>query len=221
MPQATAATVLAGTFACGPALAEVLEARARVRGYRARSVIVAGDQVFDAVHVLIDGRARTLAFAVDGRLVAVEDFGIGDLFGETGLFEPARAPHDIAAVEDSRTAAFANAVFVELMSAHSAVAIAVSQRLVARLGKVTRRMVEGATLSATGRIHAELLRQAEAGEAMTISPPPVLSQFALLVQSTRETVSRTISTLEKRGIIARDEQGLRIVAPHRLQELIY
>lgn len=217
----TAGEVLAGTFACDAALAQVLRARARLHGYPARSVIVAGDALFDAVHVMIDGRARTLAYSLDGRLVAVEDFTRGDLFGETGLFEPARAPHDIAAIEDSSTAAFANAAFVELMGAYSAVAIAVSQRLVARLGKVTRRMVEGATLSAAGRIHAELLRQAEAGEAMTIRPAPVLSQFALIVQSTRETVSRTISALEKRGIIERDEHALRVVAPHRLQELIY
>jgi len=56
---------------------------------------------------------------------------------------------------------------------------------------------------------------------MTIAPAPVLSQLALQVQSTRETVSRAISALEKRGIIRRDPQGLTVVAPHRLEELIY
>ena len=49
----------------------------------------------------------------------------------------------------------------------------------------------------------------------------MLSEFALQVQSTRETVSRAINALEKRGIIRRDEQGLTVVAPHRLEELIY
>jgi len=49
----------------------------------------------------------------------------------------------------------------------------------------------------------------------------VLSQFALQVQSTRETVSRAINALEKRGIIRRDEHGLRVVAPHRIEELIF
>jgi CRP/FNR family transcriptional regulator, cyclic AMP receptor protein len=48
-----------------------------------------------------------------------------------------------------------------------------------------------------------------------------LSTFALHVQSTRETVSRTISALEKRGIIKRDGDALTVVAPHRLEELIF
>ena len=213
--------VLAQAFGCNPDIAAAMAAKARLRAYPARAVIVAGDQLFDHVHVLVDGHARMCAFAVDGRLVAVEDYGKGDLFGETGLFEPEPARHDISAVIASKAAAFANAVFLDLMANYHCIALAVSRRLVARLSTITRRMVEGATLSATGRIHAELLRQAQAGTAMTIAPPPVLSNLALQVQSTRETVSRTISALEKRGIIRRDEHGLKVVAPHRLEELIF
>lgn len=213
--------VLARTFACSPDVAAAIALKARLGDYAARSVIVAGDHVLQQVHMLVDGHARMLAFGVDGRLVAVEDYVTGDLFGETGLFEPEPARHDICAVVASIGAAFDNAVFLDLMTHYQCVGLAVSRRLVARLSAITRRMVEGATLTATGRIYAELLRQAQAGTAMTICPPPILSQFALQVQSTRETVSRAISALEKRGIIQRDDQGLRIVAPHRLEELIF
>ena len=216
-----AETVLAETFACSPAIAAAITGKAHLRGFPARSVIVACDSVFDEVHVMVEGNARMLAFALDGRLVAVEDYQRGDLFGENGLFETERAAHDISAVVASRAAAIGNAAFLDLMANYNCVALAVSRRLVARLSKITRRMVEGATLSANGRIHAEILSQARAGTAMTIAPAPVLSQLALQVQSTRETVSRAISALEKRGIIRRDPQGLTVVAPHRLEELIY
>jgi len=40
------------------------------------------------------------------------------------------------------------------------------------------------------------------------------------VHSTRETVSRTINTLERRGIIHREDDALVIVAPHRLEEMV-
>ncbi len=219
--QTDAQRVLAHTFGCSAAVAAAIALKARVRDYPARAVIVEGNQVFEHVHVLIDGLARMCAFAMDGRLVAVEDYRAGELFGETGLFEAEPARHDISAVVASTAAAFANVVFLDLMTNYHCVALSVSRRLVTRLRAITQRMVEGATLSATGRIHAELLRQAQAGTAMTISPAPVLSNFALQVQSTRETVSRTIGALEKRGIIRRDGQGLRVVAPHRLEELIY
>jgi CRP-like cAMP-binding protein len=217
----TTQTVLGETFACNEATAAALAARARLRQWAAHSVIVAGERAHDHVHVLVDGQARMMAFAIDGRLVAIEDYARGDLLGEAALFEPDAAGHDIAAVIASTSAAFGHAVFLDLMTNYSCVALAVSRRLVARLSRITQRMVEGATLSANGRIHAELLRQAQASEDLTIRPPPVLSQFALHVQSTRETVSRAINALEKRGIITRDDHGLRVVAPHRIEELIY
>jgi CRP/FNR family cyclic AMP-dependent transcriptional regulator len=216
-----AQTVLGEAFACSAAVAVAIAAKARVQEFAARAVIVAGERNHEHVHVMVDGHARMMAFAVDGRLVAIEDYQRGDLLGETGLFEPEAPLHDIAAVIASTSAAFPNAVFLEIMANYHCVALAVSRRLVERLSRITRRMVEGATLSAMGRIHAELLRQARAGDDMTIRPAPVLSQFALQVQSTRETVSRAINALEKRGIIVRDEQRLRVVAPHRLEELVY
>jgi CRP-like cAMP-binding protein len=216
-----AEAVLAETFACPPAVATAINGKAHLRDYPAKAVIVACDSVFDAVHVMVAGNARMQAFGLDGRLVAVEDYSRGDLFGENGLFETERAAHDIAAMVPSCAAAIGNTAFLDLMANYNCVALAVSRRLVARLSRITRRMVEGATLSANGRIHAEILRQAQAGTAMTISPPPVLSQLALTVHSTRETVSRAISALEKRGIIRRDGQGLTVVAPHRLEELIF
>ena len=213
--------VLAETFACNAATAETLAARARLRDHPAHSVIIAADRDGAHVHVMVDGHARMMAFAVDGRLVAIEDYLRGDLLGETALFEKDQPAHDIAAVIASTSAAFGQAVFLDLMTNYSCVALAVSRRLVARLSRITQRMVEGATLSANGRIHAELLRRAQASEDLTIRPPPVFSQFALQVQSTRETVSRAINALEKRGIITRDDHGLRVVAPHRIEELIY
>ena len=99
--------------------------------------------------------------------------------------------------------------------------LAISRRLIARLAEQNRRLAESSTLSAAGRVHAEILRLARASSDLTIRPAPVLSQLAMHVQSTRETVSRTISALQKRGIVRRDESGLTVVAEHRLEELVY
>jgi DNA-binding MarR family transcriptional regulator len=81
-------------------------------------------------------------------------------------------------------------------------------------------MVERTTLSACGRVHAELLRMARQGDGRAIRPPPVLSALAVRVQSTRETVSRTIHALERRGIVRLEPGALIIVAPRRLEELV-
>jgi hypothetical protein len=87
-----------------------------------------------------------------------------------------------------------------------------------RLDQLTL-MIDRNTLSAVGRIHAELWRRAERS-GWTISPPPVLAALALDLQTTRETVSRTVSALERRGVVRRTPDALIVVAPRRLEGMI-
>jgi CRP-like cAMP-binding protein len=224
---AQAAAVVMAAFACDGETAGLVLRLARLHEYPARTVIIRPGDRFEHVHLLTRGHVRRMAASADARVVVIEDYAAGDLFGEGGLVGAGMSGDEITAVEHSCAGAIATHAFITLMSAHAVIALAVSRRLVARLGEATRRLAEGATLSATGRIHAELLRRARAGgvqgtgQTLSISPPPVLSDLALVVQSTRETVSRTVSALEKRGILRRTPDALVIVAPHRLEEQVW
>ncbi len=220
LPDAALA-IVSETFGCDALLAAVVAQQARYRSWPHRATIVAEGDDLDAILLLISGRARMLAYGVDGRFVLVQDFAVGDLMGEGALIDEGPAESEIVAIDPVGAGSFAPPVFVALMSTHACIALAVSRLLVARLGMATRRLVEGATLSAVGRVHAELLREARAASAMTIIPAPVLAELARTVQTTRETVSRAISVLERRGIVRRTAEALTVVAPHRLQELIY
>jgi CRP/FNR family cyclic AMP-dependent transcriptional regulator len=212
---------IAASFDCAPDVAQSVAAQARLADYAPRNIIVTGGQSSDQIYLMVDGHARMLAFSLDGRLMVVEDFAAGDLFGEGALIGEGPVADEITAVDAVSAGIFQAQVMIALMSAHPSIALAISRRLVARLSAVSRRLVEGTTLSATGRIHAEILRRARTGKDMTIRPAPVLSELALHVSSTRETVSRTVSALIKRGILRRDDEALIVVAPHRLEELVF
>lgn len=215
------AAVVARAFACQADLAAVIAARARLRDHPARATILRGETAVERIHLMVEGHARMIATALEGRMAVIEDYRPGDLFGERGLFDPLGLPHDVVAVRSSRTGAFANVDFVALMNSYAAVALAVSRLLVARLNLAQRRLAEGTTLSVRGRVCAELLRLARGAPDLTITPAPVLAQLALTVDSTRESVSRAIGLLERRGLIRRTDQALVVVAPHRLEELVY
>jgi CRP-like cAMP-binding protein len=107
------------------------------------------------------------------------------------------------------------------MDSYGAVARAINRQLAGRLEALRKRMIEATLLSVSGRLCAELLRRSAASEDRTIRPMPVMAELAVSVRSTRETVSRAVSVLEKRGLVRRVEGGLAIVAPHRLEEQIY
>jgi CRP/FNR family transcriptional regulator, cyclic AMP receptor protein len=213
--------VIAATFGCNLGLATIIDGRAQYRTYQARDTIIGAGDPLRHAFLIIDGRAKEIALSLDGRMVLVQEFEKGDLFGEGAIVGDQTASEDVIAVDLTEIGLFTASNLIGLIENYSAVALSVSKLLTRRLAQTRRRVVEGATLSAAGRVHAELLRQGRAAPGNRISPVPNLTEFAQRVQSTRETVSRTISMLEKRGIILRDAKGLTIVAPHRLEELIF
>lgn len=208
---------LAGPLRFPAASARAIAARALPRRYPARSVILRqGDTPHD-VHLLVDGRAKVRHLTIDGRQFLLADLIPGDLFGR---IDPARpeTPAEVAASDAVTAAQFAGAEFIALAESHGALALLLAQSLLRRLAALTDQLVARATLSSNGRIHAELLRRA--GEAGRISPPPVLAELASSVDTSRETVSRAINALERRGIIRRDAEALVILVPRRLEELV-
>ena len=214
-------TVVGKTFGCADDVVDVITAKARFRHHRPKATILASESPADHVHLVVDGHARMWVVALEGRTSVIEDYFEGDLFGERGLFGEASVAHDVVAVRRSQVGAIANGDFLSLMNNYAAVALAVSRLLVARLGQAQRRLAEGATLSVRGRVCAELLRLARRSDDLRISPAPILAQLALVVDSTRETVSRTMAQLEKRGLIRREESALVLVSERRLEELVY
>lgn len=223
IPSATTDLIsqFARIFSCAPDVAEQMSAASRDGSYPPRAIILGLGARNEHVHVMLSGRARARAISLEGRQAVLEEYQPGEMFGERSLLGQHDLDLEIVAVDSVRAAAMMAHVMMTLMTTHPAVAVAVSRQLIARLAAQNARLAGNTTLSATGRIHAEILRMARESDDLTIRPAPVLSQLALRVQSTRETVSRTIAALQRRGIISRDETCLRVEAEHRLEELVY
>ena len=207
-------------FACSKDVAEAITRRASDRHYAMRAVIIKQGDSPDAAFLLLVGRAEALAYGFGGHTVLVQEFGPGDVFGAIGGSGEPGWQADIVAVDRVRAAVFAARDFLSLIETQGCVAILVSRALLRQLHAATARATEQMTLSAHGRVHAELLRLAAAHDGKTIDPAPMFSALAVRVHSTRETVSRAVSALERRGIVRREGHALVIVAPHRLQEMV-
>lgn len=207
-------------FGCSTELADAIARRAVERSWPARAVILRQGEGGSDTFLMIVGRARAVICGPDGQLALVHEFLPGDIFGAVAPGDPEVCEAEISAVELTRTLTFRARDFLQLIEAHASVGLAVSRQLVRQLRAARERIAARSILSATGRIHAELLRMARAGEGGVIRPAPVLAALAVQVHSTRETVSRTISALERRGIVRREADALVVVAPKRLAELI-
>jgi CRP-like cAMP-binding protein len=207
-------------FGCSIDLARLIARRAVQRSWPARAVILRQGEGGSETFLLTFGRARAVICSPDGQLALVHEFQPGDIFGAVAPGDPEVCEAEISAVEPAQAIVFRARDFLQLIEAHACIGLAVSRQLVRQLRVARERIVARSILSATGRIHAELLRLARGAEGGAIRPAPVLAALAVQVHSTRETVSRTISALERRGIVRREADALVVVAPKRLAELI-
>ena len=220
--------VIASAFGCGDALARTIAALGRGADFGEGQLLhpLPGREQTSLVTA---GLAREVAYGREGSMVVLHMIAPGEFYGSLLGPEDAagagagdsQGAAQVEAVRAGRAVHYGGEAVVRLMETYPGVGVAIARQLARRLAALRQRMVDNALLSATGRICAELKRLAEAADDGVIRPLPVFAELAQRVQSTRETVSRTVSQLERRGVLQRTDGGLAVVAMHRLDELIY
>lgn len=188
--------------------------------FATQAVMVRQGDLLSLAYLLTIGRARAMLCTSEGHMVLLHEFVPGDFFGTLGDGAEGRQDAEIIAVGEVQALQFEGAQLALLAQQHGCIGLALSRLLIQRLRATTARMYERSALSAVGRVYSELLRLARAQDGQVIRPAPVLSDLALRMSTTRETASRAVSALERRGIVRRHSDALVIVAPHRLEEMI-
>lgn len=209
---------ICAAFGCGEPLARTIGALGRGGSLSAGQVLYPLPDR-EETSLLVAGQAQEAAYGREGGMLVLHEFGPGEFYGSLVGLSGGQA--QVEALSDGRALHYQEEAVLRLMEAYSCVGVAVTRQLSRRLAALRQRMVESTLLSATGRICAELLRQSRQSADGVIRPLPVWSELAQRVHSTRETVSRTVSQLERRGVLKRVEGGLAVVAPYRLEDLVY
>lgn len=217
-PDAALVGFIADAFACPAEVADGIARRCADRSFPPHATLIRQGDVRGETFLLLLGLAHAFAYGAEGQGVLLHEYRPGDIFGAVVERQSPPSPTEVRAIEEVRAAVFLALDFLALVELHSVVGLAVSRMLLRQLQAATARMVERTTLSSVGRVHAEILRRA--GAARRISPPPVLADVAALVNTTRETASRAVNDLARRGIIRRDDDALVILSPRRLEELV-
>ncbi|MGB7405517.1 MAG: Crp/Fnr family transcriptional regulator [Pacificimonas sp.] len=207
-------------FAVTDEVADAIAAAARLETFPASRTIVHQGEVCPRSWLLVLGRVHAVAVGISGQSVQLNEYKAGDILGALPGESGERSDAELVADVDSEALGFEPGELLALAGAHASVGLTLTQALVARLRATSQRMFAQATLTAAGRVHAELYRLVDESESQLISPAPIMTELARQVSTTRETASRTVSALERRGIVRREEDGLFVVAPARLQELI-
>lgn len=186
------------------------------RDYPPKAILIHQGDRTDQLWLILGGTVQLQAVSAEGQVTVLSSFGPGELVGSFERED--ESSYDARAFGKVEALQIETQTLRRLIEECPDLGGGMSRIYAAQLNAVIDRLSARVTLSAMGRAYRELLRLA--GEANEISPPPVIAALALTAQTTRETGSRAISALERRGIIERDDKRLKIVSRRMLEDLV-
>jgi CRP/FNR family transcriptional regulator, cyclic AMP receptor protein len=185
--------------------AEDLERIARVargRSYPKNSVIVFEDDPGDALYVVIAGQVKVVLVGEDGKEVILSTLEKNDFFGEMSLIDDEPRSAHVIAMEDSELLVLRREDFQNQLEESPQIAIGLVRALTKRLRQADSKIGSLVLLDVTGRVARLLLDHADAADGTTITKKLTHHMIAQMIGSSRETVSRTMRTLQDQGMIA-------------------
>ena len=203
-----------------PAAAAALERLARRRAYAEGDVIVSESEPGDALYVLLSGKVKVVLYGESGREVILSTFRApGDFFGEMSLLDDEPRSATVLAVAPSTLMVLSRADFRAHLARHPRVAVQVMTELSRRLRRADAVIGDLALLDVLGRLAARLRDLAladgeEAPEGRVLRNRPTQAEIAGMIGASRETVSRALSELSRRGDVVLT--GRRLLVRHRL-----
>lgn len=193
------------------------------RTHPPNQVILLENDWGSSVYFLLEGWVKIRTYNLDGKEVTLNILGAGEIFGEMAALDEVPRSTDVITLAPTTIGNLPAQDFVELIHTEPLAGIRLAQLMARRLRQVNRRLRLRESDS-TSRVADILLFLAEGqgkespeGTKIPNLPHRELSSLSGLA---RETVTRVLSKLEKKGLIQRDREVLCIPDLHALERLL-
>lgn len=215
-------------FAClTDAERQVIGQNCNWRRWLSGQLILDRETTSTEVYFVVSGRVRVIDYSASGnREIIFDEIGSGGYFGELAAIDgQPRSTHVVTTME-TVTASLRGPDFSDIVFGRREIGLALLLRLCEIIRAGNDRIMDLSTRGAHNRIYAELLRLAKTGgkqapNTAAIRPIPIYSDIAARVSTTRETVTRVLSDLHHRGLIAREADAITILDVDRLVQMVH
>lgn len=178
----------------------------------------------DALMFLLAGTLQVVNYTAAGIEIGLNLLTPGSFFGELSLIDGQPRSASIIAVETAAVAYLPREHALRLIYSHPVVAECMLRHFAAAIRNLTQYRELLAIPRAHQRVCALLSRLSRLGgnpkqENGKIQRLPTQQQMAIMINTSRETVSRTIAELEQLGVLRRQGNSLSIIDPESLDAL--
>ncbi|MGK9367657.1 Crp/Fnr family transcriptional regulator [Melioribacter sp. Ez-97] len=192
--------------------------------YSKNEVILKEDESGTALFIILSGKVKVSRTSEDGKEVILSILSENDFFGEMAILDGQTRSATVTAIEDSEIFIIQRNDFIELLKEHHDVALALLEELTRRLRSADVKIKALSLKDAEGKVATVLLELAESiGKIkqgkVELEKLPVQQDIANMAGTSRETISRTLHSFAKKGLIEIDGPNIRIVDYEKFKEL--
>lgn len=164
------------------------------------------------IGLVLSGEVEAVNYSENGQEIWMGDFASGEFFAQLALLENSISSLEFSAKTKAEVMLIRPQIILKELSQDESFLAHFTKDFATRLARATTGFLDTHTKTTKGRICAELLRlSVEIGidpGKYIIRPNPVYTKLARRLNSTRETVSRTVSDLQTMGVISRSPGAL-------------
>lgn len=194
-----------------------------MRSHPANQVILLENDWGNSVYFILNGWVKIRTYNIDGKEVTLNIVGKGELFGEMAPLDEAPRSTDVITLTPTLICNMPSQDFVNLLATEPQAGIRLAKQMARRLRQVNRRLRlrESDSMSRVADVILFLADgqgiKVEGGIEVPNLPHRELSSLSGLA---RETVTRVLSKLEKKELIIRDRDLIRIPDLSALEKLM-
>lgn len=180
--------------------------------YQKNEVVLLENDVSNlAIFIIVEGEVEVFMTGVDGREIILSILGPGDFFGEMSLIDGEPRSASVRSLKDSELVMIRREDFMNALQKFPDITMSLLMEMSRRLRKADRQIGSLALLSVYGRVADTLLNlvqergvrvQTEHGSVITVlRDRPTHQRLAEMSGTTRETVTRVLNSLQRKGWI--------------------
>jgi CRP/FNR family transcriptional regulator, cyclic AMP receptor protein len=173
-----------------------------------REIVLSAGKKEDHLCFLFEGRLQGVDFTIDGREVGLYFVEPGDYCGEIALFDKGTQPEFVIALTSAMVVMIPMDALREVMGSAPEIVNLLGMKLAARVRQMTYQRSLLGLPNIPQRVCCQLWALIPLAEKeqpnSRISNPPTHMEIAIMLNISRETVTRVFQVLQNRQIVRRD-----------------
>ena len=196
-----------------------LEKKSNINIFEPGDTIIEQGDDSTTVYFLISGTVHVLDYSRSHRAITYASLNDGEMFGEMAAIDGLPRSAWVCAISTCKVISLPGDTFINILKNNANISLKILAKLSSRLRLSDEKMTDVSLFGTEQRVCLELVRMTKLDtktkNIYQIKQMPTQANFANIIGSTRETVSRILAKLREDQIIIKTESGF--IVPDKKQ----